>query len=110
MLADKLPVGKQAVDAVRSEQADVALQQRYPLLGVGVPFLWQHAEHQRVGHAVMHYGKHEDVDVRLPKLPVGPVNGQLQRAFYWKQPENESCDKVRIERLFGIETLYSPQT
>ena len=53
MLADKLPVGKQAVDAVRSEQADVALQQRDPLLGVGVPFLWQHAEHQRVGHTVL---------------------------------------------------------
>ena len=102
MLADKLPVGKQAVDAVRSEQADVALQQRYPLLGVGVFFLRQHAEHQRVGHVVMHYGKHEDVDVRLPELPVGPVDGQLQRAFYGKQPEYESCDEVRIERLFGI--------
>ena len=50
----------------------------------------------------MHHGKHEDVDVRLPELPVGPVNGQLQRAFYWKQPENESCDKVRIKRMFGI--------
>ena len=84
MLADKLPVGKQAVNAVRSEQADVALQQRYPLLGVGVPFLRQHAEHQWVGHAVMHYGKHEDVDVRLTELPVGPVDGQLQRSFYGK--------------------------
>lgn len=102
MLADKLPVGKQAVDAVRSEQADVTLQQRDPLLGVGAPFLWQHAEHQRVGHAVMHHCKHEDVDCRLPELPVGPVDGQLQRAFYWKQPEYESCNKVRIKGVFGI--------
>ena len=62
----------------------------------------EHGGQQRVGHAVMHHCKHEDVDCRLPELPAGPVDGQLQQAFYGKQPENESCDKVRIKRMFGI--------
>lgn len=63
---------------------------------------WQHTEYLRIGHPIMHHSKHEDANHRLPELPAGSVDDHLQWAFYGKLPEYESCDKVRIKRLFGI--------
>ena len=96
--------------AVRAEKADVALQQGDSLLRVGVPSLGQHGEHQRIGDPFMGDGQHEDVDDRLPELPVGAVNGQRSAPRARQEPVKEAGDEVLAEVKFRKEPLDSPQT
>ena len=81
VLTHELAIRQQAVDALRTEEPDIALYQLYPLLRVGGALLRQYAEQQRVGHPVAHHGQHKDVDVGAAELSIGPVYGQTKRAF-----------------------------
>lgn len=109
-LTDELPVGQQAVDGFPSEEADVVLHEVDALLGVGGSLFGQHGEQQRIGDAIVDNGEHEDVDVSLAELPVGAVNGQTVLLFLRQLLEDEFCDKVLTDRMFGEKPLYSPQT
>ena len=75
VLSDKLMVGEKAVDALCAEEPDIAVHKLYPLPRVGGALLGQHAEQHLVRHPVVHHGEHEDVDVGVAELPVGPVDG-----------------------------------
>ena len=75
-LADELPVGDEAVDGGLAEELDVPLHQFYPLLGVGVAFLWEEPEQQRESDTPVGDGQDEGIDVERAELPVGAVHGQ----------------------------------
>lgn len=75
-LADELPVGDKAVDGGLAEELDVPLHQFYPLLGVGVAFLWEEPEQQREGDTPVGDGQDEGIDVERAELTVGAVHGQ----------------------------------
>ena len=53
VLTHELAIRQQAVDALRTEELDIALYQLYPLLRVGGALLRQYAEQQRVGHPIV---------------------------------------------------------
>ena len=107
---DEFSVGEQTVDGVGAEQADVPLHEVDALLRVGRSSLGQHTEQQRIGNAVVHHGKHEDVDVGSSELPVGAVDGEPVFLFLRQQVENEFRHKVLADRMFRKKSLDSPQT
>lgn len=89
-----------AVDALCTEDPDIALHQFHPLLRIGGALLGQHAEEQRVCHPVVHHGEYEDIDVGAAELSVGPVHSQAERAFHGLQTEDVAGDKVPAEVIF----------
>ncbi len=104
-LSYELPVGHQAVDAVRSEKADEPLHDFLPFLPVGIATFREKAENQREGNTLVCHAQHQYVDVELPELPVGAVHAQHESCFDWKQRENHAGDNVEVKNILGEEPL-----
>jgi hypothetical protein len=78
-VADKLAVPGQAGNLLIRENAPHPGQQVDSLIRIRVSGLVQHRPEQRHAHAVMDDPEHQDIDMRLAELPVGPVQRQLPR-------------------------------
>ena len=104
-LADEFPVGDKAINAFVTEQPDESFKDSLAFLPIGIPFLWQEAEHQRECNPLVCHTKHEDVDVEIPELPVCTVHAQHQSSLDGKQREYHSCHEVKVEGVFGYEPL-----
>jgi len=92
-----------------AEQVHKALDKCNALLAIGVSPFGQHAKEQRKGHALVNYTEHEDVDVRLPELPVGAVDGQFDLVAFGQQGEDEPGHQVAVQGETGHETLDTPE-
>lgn len=103
--SDELPVGHQAIDAVRSEKADEPLHDFLSLLPVGIATFREKAENQREGNPLVCHAQHQYVDVELPELPIGAVHAQHESCLDRKQRENHAGDNVKVKNIPGEESL-----
>jgi len=77
IVPDKFPVRHQTVYAIGAKKPDKTLDQIDPFLGIRIALLVQHLEQQRESHSFVSYPKHENIDIGLAKLPIGPVDTEL---------------------------------
>lgn len=107
--SDELPVGHQAIDAVRSEKADEALHDFLSFLPVGIATFREKAENQGESNSFVCHAQHQYVNVELPELPVGTVHAQHESCLDRKQRENHAGDNVEVKNILGEESLKSSE-
>lgn len=105
LLADKLPISYNTVDAVLSEKSDKSLHYSLTFLPIEIPLLVQKTEQQWKGNTFVDDAEGEYIDVELTKFPVGAVHIQNQTFLYWKQRENHPCHQIETQDIVDNEPL-----
>jgi hypothetical protein len=93
----ELPVCQQRPDGRRSEKAQIALQQRDALRGVGIAGMRQQRPHQRDPEPARDDRQNQHVHIARSQFPVGPVKGQQLRTAAVQRPDDQPRGRVPVK-------------